>query len=301
MPVSTGRCSVSPGKARALAAQFTELHEGLAEKKIACEPYHGPVLPVRKLGLITEIQYHKSVTDGRYPYHHPFAPHAQPTFGLDRLGIPVIWAGRYHVTTHGIEDWPASKVRPERLSGTPTALTQLGTLEFIRYAANESGVLRVRTLRFTGLTLEHDPQGNLHILRTKTPPRKGLTMKRRHNPSTKEMTKTAGKVLVGALVGGAAIMAADKILSPRVAGYKKAGIELATALVGAGLLVKFKAPPQIVFGVGTGVGSLALLDGYKTWNAAHPMPVAPGHYALGPGGLPQGYGAVNRAGCAVPR
>lgn len=329
--VKESPCRVSPAEFRALTRRFTALHEGLPPDSVRCQTYRGPVAPIRKLGRVTEIQYRKAVLDGRYPYHHPFAPHAQPWLGIDAQGAPVLWSGRYTVTTHGIEDRSPSKVQSERLPGIPKTLAQLGTLEFIRYASIEDGVTRVRSWRFTGpVTLEHDPLGHLHVLHRSArikPQQRTIEMAhrkghRRHNPLKLEggaLGKVAYPVVGAGVVGAAAIELTNRLLSapgangsPRLAGYKKAGVEIAAGVLGAFLLSRTKAPGEVVLGIGAGLFSLGALDVFHTFQANRIMasasattpPVggtAAGHYAIGAGGLPQGYYGVNRAGCAVGR
>jgi len=275
---------------------------------------------------MTEIQYKKAVTDGRYSYHHPFAVHARPTVGLDAQGKLVIYAGKYHVSIAdsaiGIVDKPASSIRSESLPSRPNSFIQLGTLEWIRYQFNDAGVTRTRTLRFPGsrTSIERDEKGNLHVVQNYVFPHEEIMKRRtraRRNPVKieGEGLKAVAMAAVGVgLVGAVLAEGADKFIGTRIFGYKKAGLEVLGGIGLAYAASRMKAPGEVVLGIGgTGV-LLGARDAVHTWQASRaalPAPVPqtpapttppkPGAYALGPGGMPQGYGYVNRAACGVRR
>lgn len=314
-----GRCRVSGSALQKLERQFTELHEGLTPDTVSCQAYKGPVSPVRNLGRMTDIQYKKAVTDGQYSYHHPFAKHAQPMVGLDRSGNLVIYAGRYRVIVNekeiGVKDLPASRIKPEWVPGAPKSLMRLGTLEWIRYASNDSG--NVETLKFSPkTTVDHDENGYLHVRGRANEETKTMARKRngrRRNPVSLIGKNDVGKIVIPVLgvaaVGAAAMEGASRLSGMKNAagvlyldGYKKAAAEVIGGVLAAWALSKVRVmPAEVILGVGSSVASMGFLHGVQTWQMQSSLPAAtqPGQYAIGPGALPQNYYAVNRAGCAV--
>lgn len=286
--MALGECKATGKQIARLSRSFTDLHEGLPPDEITCGFYRPLVGPVTKFGRITEIQYQKVVKDDWYDYWHPFETQASPSVGLDRLSQLVIYSGRYHVTTRGIEDLPASKVRSERVPSAPKSLTVLGNLQWIKYTWSDSGVHRVGKLTFSGRTpptLAHDETGNLHVLNSRVRtevknmarrkhPKKSRKHARRHNPV--ELTgKALTRVFYPAALLGAGIavvsMASDKFLSgpkdvndlskgPKFTPYQKAMLEAGLGLaLGAGASV-LKAPAELTLAIAAGGVAKGALD-----------------------------------------
>jgi hypothetical protein len=247
---------------------------------------------------VSEIQYRKLVTDGEYSYWHPYKVVASPKIGIDSRRNPVIFTGRSTVTTHGIEDLPASDFRPERLPPRPRRLILLGRLEWIRFVWEDpAGTSHLYKLSFSrrvhSTSLEHDERGNLHILNGKISPNEAIPMARkhhshrshrghkprRHNPV--ELTGHAlGRVLVPTLsigaVGALAAVGADKLLTgpksatdptPKYSGYQRAAFEGLGGILAAAALSIAKVPAEVILGVGAIGVTKGILDGYAEYQA----------------------------------
>ena len=177
-----------------MTERYTALHEGLAPKRYHTVEAPTPTGAVRPIGRIVEIQYRKAIPGTSPNYWHPFAPHAQPRFGIDTRGRLFVWSGRYVVTDHGIEDRPRHQTKKERLPTPPEALINLGTLQWIKYAVDhDDGSREYGVYEFDrgAPTIERDRRGDLFVLggSYRLEPPRGNSMKhrraRRLNPSGK--------------------------------------------------------------------------------------------------------------------
>lgn len=93
----------------AIARRYTALHEGLAPSSIRSVRTPKPTRVRIDLGRATAIEYDKKTLKGVEGFRHDFAPGAGPMLQHDETGRLHASGGRYHVTTHGIEDRPMSK------------------------------------------------------------------------------------------------------------------------------------------------------------------------------------------------
>lgn len=267
---AAAECRRTPAQLERHAETYTELHEGLAPRAFRCVPVAPRPAHVAVLGRISEIQYSKKIPSQVPHYHHPFAPHARPKFGTDAKGRLHAFAGRYTVTTRGIEDRPPSQVRRERLPSEPSDLTDLGKLEWIKYVWYDGSEERIGRLDFTPATaptVSHDEHGHLHFLgggysvkekagnqsmARKHARRSNPKGRRRHrfavraNPVDAQAVK---RMAITGLVGGASVAAtiiaaeqAVAMLIPTQPAYIQAAFKAAVGIVG-GLGVGMLAPP----------------------------------------------------------
>lgn len=312
-------CHLSKPQTRALVQEFTELHEGLPPDKISCEKYRGPALPVVPEGRVVQIDYDKLVPYGKQWYYHPIKVESQPVIGFDRNKLPVVYGGRIHVTTHGIEDIDSSRDTREFIPSRPQSLTVFGRLRQIRYKPRSASRIETwKPSRF--LALAHDEQGTLHIIPERIHEGKHMARRRssrkgaRRNPTASALS-TAGQVAFVGLGAAAVAGIADHFLAPQFQGYKLAAAEIGSGLV-LGIAAKaMGAKPAIVGSLGVGpvvVGGLRAYEEYQrqatlgvpantgTGTGSSTAPGAkPGAYVLMPGGMPQGYYPVTRQTCAV--
>lgn len=330
-------CRPSVETLRKATREFTELHEGLSPNSFQCEFYQPPVFPIRRLGRVVQIDYDKRTPDGSQWYYHPIILQSQPLLGFDRRGVPVVYAGKIHVTTRGIEDVPARQQQREHMPSRPKVLSVFGRLRQIRYQPGNAQ--HVETWKPTrSLDLAHDERGELHILNA-APGENTMAHRRSHrkhhrgshrrrNPieftGDKEKRSFLRPIVPTVAVGvGAAIAAgvADALLSkpdpmtglPKLSGYKRAGAEAAAGLGLAIISHAVKLPPVVTLAVGVGpvaVGSKTAYDTFRASQAQHQLmggtqtpntlqTPATGMAALMPGGLPAAYYGVNRATCGV--
>lgn len=148
---------------REAVERHTALHEGRPPDEILVEDWHPPVGSVRVLGEITSITYKKKTPEKFVPYYrHRFRPHARPSFGVDAAGNLWIYAGRYVVTDHGIEDRRPRDVEEEYLPRRPEVLITLGEVVEIGYTAGGANY----SYHFPrgGAFLARDPRGDLHVV-----------------------------------------------------------------------------------------------------------------------------------------
>lgn len=327
-------CKISSRSKENLAREFTELHEGLSPTSFSCDQFFPPVFPIRRMGRVVQIDYDKLTPDGKQWYYHPIVIRSRPLLGFDRHGTPVVYAGKIHVTTRGIEDVPPEKQHREHIPHTPKTLSVFGRLRQIRYQSETAQ--RVETWKPSRpIDLAHDEKGELHFLSSSS--REGKMAHRRshrkhhrgssHRRNPVEFTgekKSPFRAVIPTLAigAGSAIAAGitDALLSkpnpttgvPRLSGYKRAAAEVG---VGLGLAVVghvAKLPPVATLALGIGPVAVGSTTAYQTYKAQHALNNPPGGstqngqtnpngggHALMPGGLPQGYYGVPRAVCGV--
>lgn len=318
-------CRVSKSRSERLEREFTELHEGLPPDKVSCEEYRGPASPIRREGQVVQIDYDKLIPYGKQWYYHPIDENSQPTLAFDRNGLPVVYGGRIHVTTHGIEDLDSSRQRREFIPKKPRSLSLFGRLRQIRYKPKSAS--RIQTWKPTRfLALAHDEQGTLHIIPERIlhegnqmARRSYRKHARRRNPP-QSMVATAGQV-VGVGLGTAFVAGiADYYLAPRFGGYKLAAADVGVGIAAALLAKSLGAKSAVVAVAGVGPVAVGGLRGYEEYQRQKTLApkssvgngtgtLAPGsapgpnaaNRVLMPGGMPANYYPVSRQSCAVPR
>lgn len=315
---------------RVAANEFTALHEGKPPSGTVLETIEPFIGRKRVLGRCTEVQYLKSVTDGTYPYHHPFAEHAQPTLFVDATGRPGFYRGRYKTTYRGIEDRTHGEIEDERLPGRATRLITLGKIQFLRYKwEDEDGDVKTEEIRFEpseAPTLSHDQRGDLHLTggrllkeQTTMASKSGKSRSRR-NPSGKDnSTMGRGKriLVTGLAVGfGATVtmVALNQVFTKFGLTWNPAVRAGAKVAAGVGLaMVAGMAMPGVpavaaglaVGGVVAGMGDLYVayilpkLPASMGGPRAAQFPVTAGFPHLPAGRIPSGYGQMQGAGCGV--
>jgi len=309
-------CEIPSQRLRYAERHFTRLHEGFAPASITCADYTEPVRPYQVLGRITEIQYLKRTPKGLERYWHPFAPYAQPKVGLDARKRPIIWAGRYSVRTGGITDHARENVVPEFLPRKPSLLSDLGTLEYIRYDSLYGGS-RPKTLRFSARdVLVHDEQGNLYIVRPTTEVEMRRHSSRRHHKGKKnpvEIKSAHGGhkpefmdlAKAGAAIGLTTVAwgeISSRITPGSLTGYTRALVQGVGGMFVAKLAADFTPKmPEIPLGIASTAAVQAIVGVVNTYRAQRLITNPSGAAALGPGGMPAGYAPVNRGACAVPQ
>lgn len=306
----------------AAANEYTALHEGERPHGVVQEHVAPFVGPKHVLGRLTDVQYTKPVTDGSYPYHHPFAEHAQPTLFVDATGRPGLYRGRYKTTYRGIEDRTRNEIEDERLPGRATRLITLGKVEFLRYKwEDEDGEIRTEEIRFRpheAWVLSHDQRGDLHftggrLLKEHTEmkhSRSGKSRSRR-NPSggsDKSMMGRGKRILVTGLavgLGAAATMIGVNMLFQRFtwSAPVKALAKMGTGVVGAMLAgMALPSVPALAAGIAVGGVSAGLMDLYTAYivpRIGARTAAAAGLPALSAGHVPAGFGVNRGAACGI--
>jgi hypothetical protein len=308
-----GGCEPSASTRHRIVDHFTALHEGFPPASITCATYQEPKGPYRTLGRITEIQYAKRTPKGLERYWHPFKPFAQPMAALDRHGNLVIWAGRYRVRTGGITDRARENVEAEFIPRKPESLSDLGTLQWIRYDSLH-GESRPRTLRFSARdVLTYDEHGNLYVVK----PTREVEMRRyssrrgrgKRNPieirSGKghekahfvDLAKASAGIGISTALWGEV---ASRLTPMSLTGYSRAGVQLIAGLGAAAISAAvFPKLPELALGIGAGGVIQGVVGGYNTYRAQRLITNPGGAAQLGPEGLPFNYAQVGRASCAV--
>jgi hypothetical protein len=320
-----------------LAETYQALHEGLPMRQFVREAPVARPGRVRPLGRLEAIVYEKDVPEGPggsakgERYKHPFAPYAQPMLGVDARGKLHVLSGRFVVTTHGIEDRAPRHVAQERLPSTrPRGLVTLGKLERIQYRNAATG--ESETIEFIGPqrpVLAHDTSGtalyalhgrysievkeNTMARRRRSRTRKNPFAILRANPSGGSVVQQAQSVgmnaVVNAVLGVATIVALEKAAQvPAIATrltnpYGKAAAKAAVGIA-AGVALMRAMPTKKGIGAavavgGTTAGALDALHTYQSTPAAGAyLPGGQVGY-LPAGGVPAGFGVMNREVCGV--
>jgi hypothetical protein len=249
------------------ASVYRELHEGRGPDRFVRQRV-AKARAGRRLGRVTAIQYRKRTLESTVPhYHHPYGEGARPVLSVDR-GNPVIWSGRSVVTTHGIEDLPASHQRGDRPPPLPRQLTDIGTLEWLEYESDDGQVHRL-SFPFKGApTIAHDERGNVHVVGGTVAlkaqgeevmrHRHGRRRHVRRNPIEASQQKTKSALMQALIVGTVAattIVGLDYLfrqvsflasLSSTVKNLLRIGIGVGGAVLLA------KRAPSIASGIGVG-------------------------------------------------
>ncbi len=285
---------------------------------------------------MAEIRYRKLVPGGEDHFYHPFEGPAQPSLAVDENGRIHILAGRYVVTSGGIEDRESNEpnnvntlsIQSEFIPKRPKTLTDLGKLESIRYKSNSSEN-ELRFSRHAPPILSHDENGNLHVLRGQYRNPLGAEKMRRSrshrrsrkhhsmfrmNPSSRSSSMGGGsriqRAILGSLVVGSVasmtIVGLDVLLTkfaPTLTGDMRAAAKIALGVLGA--VVIGPSNPAIATGVGAGGVADGVLDLYSRYVApqlaSFLAPAAPQMYAPAQrASLPAGYAPFNAQSCAVP-
>ena len=270
-------CDLRGLHAEKAVRQYTDLHEGTPPQNVVCGSYNVPMGGLTWLGNITDIQYDKRVREnGRLhspPYHHPFAPFAQPALYKDSTGSLFVRGHFYYTTERGIEDWKRKTAK--NIAIHPKRLVVLGKLEWIRYNDGYRNV----DLRFADPgqpEVAHDELGKLHILGGRKPNylrenpmrhrrSRHHSRRARHNPShtAKSASGMSGaeatQVVVSAGIASLAAVATMKGLAAvSLLNDKPALRALADVAAGAGVglgLLALGAPSAL--GGGVMIGGMA--------------------------------------------